>query len=215
MSAAVKPILYSYYRSSCSYRVRIALNLKNIVYQIQSVDLLKGESSTDEYKKINPKGEIPVLLIDGKRLTQSLPIIEYLDETYKMPRLLPDNSYQRYQARMISEIIASGIQPMQNISVLKRVGEDKKVDWARHYIKTGLDAVEKALEESAEQFCVGNQLSIADCCLIPQLYHARRWKIDLTKYLLIPSIEERLNSIDAFKVAHPNQQPDCPEKEKA
>ncbi|CAF5173914.1 unnamed protein product [Rotaria magnacalcarata] len=123
-----------------------------------------------------------------------------------MPRLLPDNSYQRYQARMISEIIASGIQPMQNISVLKRVGEDKKVEWA---------PVEKALEESAEQFCVGNQLSIADCCLIPQLYHARRWKIDLTKYLLIPSIEERLNSIDAFKVAHPNQQPDCPEKEKA
>ncbi|CAM4804360.1 unnamed protein product [Rotaria magnacalcarata] len=132
-----------------------------------------------------------------------------------MPRLLPDNPYQRYQARMISEIIASGIQPIQNISVLRRVGEDKKVEWARHYIKTGLDAVEKALEESAEQFCVGNQLSIADCCLIPQLYHARRWKIDLTKYLLIPSIEERLNSIDAFKVAHPNQQPDCPEKEKA
>ncbi|CAF5146800.1 unnamed protein product, partial [Rotaria magnacalcarata] len=80
-----------------------------------------------------------VLLIDGKRLTQSLPIIEYLDETYKMPRLLPDNPYQRYQARMISEIIASGIQPIQNISVLRRVGEDKKVEWARHYIKTGLD----------------------------------------------------------------------------
>ncbi|CAM2716824.1 unnamed protein product [Rotaria socialis] len=206
MSAAVKPILYSYYRSSCSYRVRIALNLKNIVYQIQPVDLLKGEASTDEYKRINPKGEIPVLLIDGKRLTQSLPIIEYLDETYKMPRLLPDNPYQRYQARMISEIIASGIQPLQNISVLKRVGEDKKVEWA---------PVEKALEESAGHFCVGNQLSIADCCLIPQLYHARRWKIDLTKYLLIPSIEERLNSIEAFKVAQPNQQPDCPEKEKA
>ncbi|CAF1000100.1 unnamed protein product [Rotaria sordida] len=133
------PILYSYYRRSCSHRVRIALNLKNIIYQIQPIDLLKGEASTDKYKKINPKGEIPVLLIDGKKLTQSLPIIEYLDETHKTPRLLPDNPYQRYQARMISEIIASGIQPLQNLSVLKRVGDEKKVEWTRHYIKIGLD----------------------------------------------------------------------------
>ncbi|CAF0787127.1 unnamed protein product [Adineta steineri] len=212
-SSSVKPILYSYFRSSCSHRVRIALNLKNIIYEIQPIDLIKGEASTDEYKQINPKGEIPVLIIDGKKLTQSLPIIEYLDEIYKVPKLLPEKPYQRYQARRISEIIASGIQPLQNISVLKRVGKDKKAEWARYYIKFGLDAVEKALEESSGQYCVGNQISIADCCLMPQLYHARQWKINLTNHPLITSIEEKLNKIDAFKLAHPNQQPDCPDNE--
>ncbi|CAF5147470.1 unnamed protein product [Rotaria sp. Silwood1] len=139
-SSNIKPILYSYYRSSCSYRVRIALNLKNIPYIIHPVNLLKGETSTDEHKKLNPKCEVPVLIIGGKTFLQSLPIIEYIDETHQVkPRLLPEDPYQRYQARLISEIIASGIQPLQNLTVLKRVGDEKKGEWAHHFIKVGLD----------------------------------------------------------------------------
>ncbi|CAF4785983.1 unnamed protein product [Rotaria sp. Silwood1] len=214
-SSNIKPILYSYYRSSCSYRVRIALNLKNIPYIIHPVNLLKGETSTDEHKKLNPKCEVPVLIIGGKTFLQSLPIIEYIDETHQVkPRLLPEDPYQRYQARLISEIIASGIQPLQNLTVLKRVGDEKKGEWAHHFIKVGLDAVEKALEESAGQYCVGDQISIADCCLVPQLYNARRFKVDLTPYPIMTAIEERLNELPAFKEAHPNRQSDCPEEEK-
>ncbi|UJR30708.1 hypothetical protein I4U23_018228 [Adineta vaga] len=221
-----KPILYSYYRSSCSYRVRIALNLKNIDFTTQAVNLLKNETSSEEHKKLNPKGEVPVLIIDGKTLAQSLPIIEYIDETHSFkPRLLPEDPFKRYQARMISEIIASGIQvflflpisfhsfslkPLQNLSVLKRVGEEKKVAWAHDFIKIGLDAVEKALEESAGRYCVGDEVSIADCCLVPQLYNARRFNVDLTAYPLMTAIEERLSALPAFTDAHPDRQPDFP-----
>ncbi|CAF1465761.1 unnamed protein product [Rotaria sordida] len=212
-SSHTKPILYSYYRSSCAYRVRIALNLKNIPYIIHPVNLAKGESSTDEHKKLNPKCEVPVLIIDGKKLLQSIPIIEYIDETHKFkPRLLPEDPYRRYQARLIAEIIASGIQPLQNLTVLKRVGEEKKVEWAHDFIKVGLNAVEKSLEESAGKYCVGDELSIADCCLVPQLYNARRFNVDLTAYPIMTAIETKLNLLPAFKEAHPNRQPDYPEE---
>ncbi|CAF1147198.1 unnamed protein product [Adineta steineri] len=214
-NSQTKPILYSYYRSSCSYRVRIALNLKNISYSQEIVNLLKGENKTETYKKYNPKGEVPALIIDGKTLVQSVPIIEYIDDTHQYkPRLLPEDSYKRYQARMISEIIASGIQPLQNNSVLKRVGEEKKTEWAHDFIKNGLDALEKALEESAGRYCVGDEVSIADCCLVPQIYNARRFNVDLTPYPIMTAIDERLSHIPAFKQAHPNQQPDFPGEEK-
>ncbi|CAF2886816.1 unnamed protein product [Rotaria sp. Silwood2] len=175
-----------------------------------------ASSLTDEHKKLNPKCEVPVLIIDGKRLLQSIPIIEYIDETYQIqPRLLPDDPYQRYQvARLISEIIASGIQPLQNLKVLKRVGEDKKTEWAHDFVKAGLGALEKTLEESAGQYCVGDQISIADCCLVPQLYNARLYDVDLTAYPIMSAIGERLNELPAFKEAHPNRQFDCPDEEK-
>ncbi|CAF1307002.1 unnamed protein product [Rotaria magnacalcarata] len=208
------PILYSYYRSSCAYRVRIALNLKNIPFMIHPVNLRKGETSTEAHKKLNPKGEVPVLIIDGNKLAQSIPIIEYIDETHPTePRILPQDPYQRYQARLIAEIIASGIQPLQNLCVLKRVGEDKSAAWAHDFIKLGLDALEKALEESAGKYCVGDQVTIADCCLVPQLYNARRFKVDLTPYPLMTAIDERLNELSAFKDAHPNCQVDYPGEE--
>ncbi|CAF3720865.1 unnamed protein product [Rotaria sp. Silwood1] len=156
-----------------------------------------------------------VLIIDGKKFLQSIPIIEYIDETYRVQsQLLPEDSYQRYQARLISEIIASGTQPFHSTSVLKRIGEEKNAEWTCPYIKLGLDAVEKALEESAGQYCVGDQISIADCCLVPELYFARLFKVDLTAYPIMTAIEERLNELLEFKAAHPNRQQDCPEEEK-
>ncbi|CAF1056302.1 unnamed protein product [Adineta ricciae] len=210
-NAEAKPVLHSYYRSSCSYRVRIALNLKNIDYATHAVNLIKSEQLNDEYKKLNPKGEVPVLFIDGKALAQSLPIIEYIEETRQFkPRLLPEDPFKRYQARMISEIIASGIQPLQNLSVLKRVGDEKKAEWAHHFIKVGLDAVEKVLEESAGRYCVGDEVSLADCCLVPQLYNARRFNVDLANYPIMTAIEERLSALPAFQKAHPDCQPDFP-----
>ncbi|CAF4970902.1 unnamed protein product, partial [Rotaria sp. Silwood1] len=144
-----------------------------------------------------------VLIIDGKKFLQSIPIIEYIDETYRVQsQLLPEDSYQRYQARLISEIIASGTQPFHSTSVLKRIGEEKNAEWTCPYIKLGLDAVEKALEESAGRYCVGDQISIADCCLVPELYFARLFKVDLTAYPIMTAIEERLNELLEFKAAH-------------
>ncbi|CAF3030416.1 unnamed protein product [Rotaria sp. Silwood2] len=180
---------------------------------IHSVNPFKGGTSTDELEKLNPKGEVPVLIIDGKKLLQSIPIIEYIDETRQVePRLLPEDPYQRYQARLISKIIASSIQPLQKLSVLKRVGEEKNAEWAHDFIKLGLYAVEKALEESAGKYCVGDRVTIADCCLPPQLYNARLFKVDLTAYPIMTAIEERLNELPAFKEAHPNRQSDYVEE---
>ncbi|CAF0762854.1 unnamed protein product [Didymodactylos carnosus] len=209
-----KPILYNYYRSSCSYRVRIALALKNIPYECRPVNLAKGENVSDEHKKLNPKGEVPVLFIDDKMLVQSLPIIEYIDEIYNhAPKLLPDDAYLRYKTRMVSEIINSGIQPMQNLSILNRITEDKQ-EWASHFIGLGLDALEKELKETAGKYCIGDHVTMADCFLIPQLYNARRFKVDMKKYPVISAIEKELNKLDAVKISHPSQQTDCPEEAK-
>jgi len=210
-----KPILYSYYRSSCTYRVRIALNLKNIAYDCRIVNILKGEQFSDDLKKLNPKREVPVLVIGDKILAQSLPIIEYVDETIPSGlKLLPSDSYRRYQTRMISEIICSGIQPLQNTSVMNKIGETK-AEWAAHFISVGFDALELALKETSGKYCVGDELSLADCCIVPQVYNARRFKVDLAKYPLIAKIDKELNEIEAFKNAHPSAQIDCPESEKA
>ncbi|XP_065833531.1 maleylacetoacetate isomerase-like [Oscarella lobularis] len=209
-----KPILYSYFRSSCSWRVRIALNLKEIDYEYRPIHLLKngGEQHSDEYMALNPSRTVPLLRIDDHNLAQSLAIIEYLDETRPNPALLPrDNAYNRAVVRRISDMIASDIQPIQNLRVLSYVGDEKKMEWGRHWIDAGFQSLEALLKETSGAYCVGDQITMADICLIPQIANAKRFKVDLSKFPVICRIDETLSTHKAFQAAHPFRQPDCPD----
>ncbi|XP_041875725.1 maleylacetoacetate isomerase isoform X3 [Corvus kubaryi] len=183
-AAAAKPILYSYFRSSCSWRVRIALALKGISYDLVPVNLIK----------------------DGG---QQLAIINYLEETHPNPRLLPQDPKKRAQVRMIADHIASGIQPLQNLSVLKQMGE-KKMEWAQNCIASGFQALEQILQHTAGRYCVGDEVSMADLCLVPQVANAERFKVDMGPYPTITRINKALLELEAFKVSHPSRQPDTP-----
>lgn len=189
-----QPILYSYWRSSCSWRVRICLNLKEIPYDIKPISLIKsgGEQHCNEYREVNPMEQVPgiylvlvsvhlkiiknilALQIDGHTLVESLAIMHYLEETRPQRPLLPQDFHKRAKTRELCEIIASGIQPLQNLIVLIHVGEEKKKEWAQHWITRGFRAVEKLLSTSAGKYCVGDEITLADCCLIPQVFNARR-----------------------------------------
>ncbi|NXD05719.1 MAAI isomerase, partial [Nothocercus nigrocapillus] len=205
------PILYSYFRSSCSWRVRIALALKGITYNQVPVNLLKdgGQQHSAEYKTLNPMQQVPTLKIDGITLSQSLAIIHYLEETRPIPRLLPQDPKKRAQVRMISDHVVSGIQPLQNLNILERVGE-KKLAWTQHYIKSGFEALEQILQHTAGRYCVGDEVSMADLCLVPQVFNAERYKVDLAPYPTIIRINKALLELEAFQVSHPSRQPDTP-----
>ncbi|KAM9651944.1 maleylacetoacetate isomerase isoform 2-T2 [Morphnus guianensis] len=210
-SAAAKPILYSYFRSSCSWRVRIALALKGIAYDVVPVNLLKdgGQQFSAEFKAVNPMQQVPALKIDGITLSQSLAIIHYLEDTCPNPRLLPQDLKKRAQVRMIADHIVSGIQPLQNLSILKQMGE-KKMEWARNCIASGFQALEQTLQHTAGRYCVGDEVSMADLCLVPQVFNAERFKVDMGPYPTITRINKALLELEAFKVSHPSLQPDTP-----
>ncbi|XP_066178093.1 maleylacetoacetate isomerase isoform X1 [Sylvia atricapilla] len=210
-AAAAKPILYSYFRSSCSWRVRIALALKGISYDLVPVNLIKdgGQQFSAEFKALNPMQQVPALQIDGITLSQSLAIINYLEETHPNPRLLPQDPKKRAQVRMIADHIASGIQPLQNLSVLKQMGE-KKMEWAQNCITSGFQALEHILQHTAGRYCVGDEVSMADLCLVPQVANAERFKVDMRPYPIITRINKALLELEAFKISHPSQQPDTP-----
>ncbi|CAH2328476.1 maleylacetoacetate isomerase isoform X1 [Pelobates cultripes] len=211
MESTHKPLLFSYFRSSCSWRVRIALALKDIEYDLHPVSLIKngGEQYSEEYKKVNPMQQVPALRIDGFTLNQSLAIIEYLDETRPNPPLFPKDPKRRAQVRMISDHITAGIQPLQNLYVLEKIG-DTKLEWAQHFIIRGFQALEKMLQDSAGQYCVGDQVTMADLCLVPQVANADRFKVDMALYPTITRINQSLLELDAFLVTHPSRQPDTP-----
>lgn len=159
---------------------------------------------------------MPVLLIDGKYLTQSLPIIEYLNETRKNGvNLIPDDPFYRQKSKTIAEIINSGIQPYQNINVLKRIGDEKKTEWLNHYLNKGLNSIEVILKETSGTYSVGDELSIADLFLVPQYNACQRYKIDLSKYKLINKIVANLNQISEFQMAHAYRQIDTDDKFKS
>ncbi|KAM6274149.1 maleylacetoacetate isomerase [Porphyrio hochstetteri] len=210
-SAAAKPILYSYFRSSCSWRVRIAMALKGIAYDLVPVNLLKdgGQQFSAEFKAVNPMRQVPALKIDGITLSQSLAIIHYLEDTRPNPRLLPQDPKKRAQARMIADHIASSIQPLQNLKVLQQIGE-KKMEWAQNCIVSGFQALEQILQHTAGRYCVGDEISMADLCLVPQVYNAERFKVDMGPYPTITRINKALLELEAFKVSHPSRQPDTP-----
>lgn len=210
---AAKPVLYSYFRSSCSWRVRIALALKGIDYETKPVHLLQdgGEQNTDSYRELNPQCEVPTLEIDGQTMTQSMSIIEYLDETRGPPYLLPQGDpVKKQKVRAISQAIACGIQPVQNLRVLQYVGGEKKAEWGHHWIERGFKGLEQLLQGTAGRYCIGDEITMADAVLVPQVYNANRFKVDMSAFPTISRINAALLEVEAFKVASPSEQPDCP-----
>ncbi|XP_040189589.1 maleylacetoacetate isomerase isoform X3 [Rana temporaria] len=210
-AARVKPLLFGYFRSSCTWRVRIALALKGIEYDQKPINLIKdgGQQLTDEFKRVNPMLQVPALRIDGVTLSQSLAIIEYLEETRPSPALLPRDPVQRARCRIISDHITSGIQPLQNLAVLKKVGDGSQ-EWAQHFIRRGFQALEQLLQETAGRYCVGDEVTMADLCLVPQVFNADRFKVDMAPYPTISRLNQSLMELEAFQVTHPSRQPDTP-----
>ncbi|KAJ7417623.1 Maleylacetoacetate isomerase [Willisornis vidua] len=219
-AAAAKPILYSYFRSSCSWRVRIALALKGISYDLVPVNLVKdgGQQFSAEFKALNPMQQVPALKIDGITLSQSLAIIHYLEETRPNPRLLPQDPKKRAQVRMIADHIVSGIQPLQGQNALVHNSQSKKslVSFSIEFpmphstVPPLLTALEQILQHTAGRYCVGNEVSMADLCLAPQVANAERFKVDMGPYPTITRINKALLELEAFKVSHPSRQPDTP-----
>ncbi|XP_078090660.1 maleylacetoacetate isomerase isoform X2 [Mustelus asterias] len=212
MESTSKPVLYTYFRSSCSWRVRIALAFKGIAYDQVPVNLVKGggQQHADFFKALNPMKQVPALSIDGITISQSLAIIQYLDETRPGPRLLPEDTKKRAQVRMISDHITSGIQPLQNLHVLQKLEAEKKLEWAQYFIVNGFQALESLLQQTAGQYCVGDEVTMADLCLVPQVYNAVRFKVDLAPFPTIAKINNALLELQIFKVSHPSCQPDTP-----
>ncbi|XP_035598789.1 maleylacetoacetate isomerase isoform X2 [Oncorhynchus keta] len=211
MATQTKPILHGYFRSSCSWRVRIAFALKGIEFDQVPVNLIKdgGQQLTDQYKALNSMQQVPAVQIDGITLSQSLAVIQYIEETRPGPRLLPEDPKKRAQVRMISDLIASGIQPVQNLYVLQKIGAEK-LQWAQHFIQRGFEALEPILKETASKYCVGDEISMADICLVPQVYNAERFKVDVDQFPTIKRLNQTLMKVEAFKVSHPSCQPDTP-----
>ncbi|KAH8367322.1 hypothetical protein KR200_006417, partial [Drosophila serrata] len=213
MSTNSQPILYSYWSSSCSWRVRIALYLKDISYEIKPTSLIKTISNhayTPEYLEVNPMQQVPALKIDGHSLCESVAIMHYLEQTCPQPALLPQDPLARAKVNEIVQLICSGIQPLQNTGVLEGVGKDKSLEWAQHWISRGFRGLERILSQSAGKYCVGNELTMADICLVPQVHNARRFKVDLSPYPTIVRLDKELLELEAFKSTHPFKQPDCP-----
>jgi len=211
--------LYSYWRSSASYRVRIALNLKSLPYAYHGVNLMKegGEQFTAAYKQVNPQSRVPTLVHDGQRFGQSLAIIEYLDETFPDHRLIPRDPVDRARVRMLSQIIACDIQPLQNTSTTKYLNDVLKLDdnaigaWMREWITRGLEAYSAHLEHDhlAGSFSHGDTPTMADCCLVPQMYAAERFGVNPAKFPRLALIWENCNRMPAFLHAHPAKQVDA------
>lgn len=206
--------LYGYWRSSCTYRVRIALGLKGIDYEVVPVNLLEGKHRSEAHLTMNPVGQVPVLEVGDAQLTQSVAILEYLEETHPEPALLPSSPLTRARVRQLTELINSGIQPLQNFFVMQRLKNEHGVDakaWSAFHIRRGLLAYERAIDGWDYPFSVSDEPTFAECALIPQLYNARRFGIDVEAELpRLARIDTRCAEIEAFAAAHPDRQPDAP-----
>jgi maleylacetoacetate isomerase len=207
--------LYSFFNSSTSYRVRIALALKGLAYDYEAVNLRSGEQRDDAYRELSPAGIVPVLIDGDVRLTQSLAIIDYLDRAYPEPRLIPDEQASRGRALEIAQTIACEIHPINNLRVLKYltgelgVDEAAKSAWYRHWVAEGLGAVERLLAAGPEgAFCVGDTPTVADCCLVPQVANALRMGCELRGLARVMGVYERCVGMEGFMLAAPQGQPD-------
>jgi maleylpyruvate isomerase len=209
---------YTYYRSSAAYRVRIGLNLKGLEPEESYVHLRDGAQRSDDYLAVNPQGLVPALVDDdGAVLGQSLAILEYLDERYPEPALLPVDPVGRARVRQISYVIACDIHPIDNLKVLNYLATELAVDgegrktWYRHWVMQGLGAVEELLADSDQtgKYCHGDQPTIADLCLVPQIYNANRYDCDLSGFANILRINETCLALEAFAKAAPDIQPDA------
>ena len=210
--------LYTYFRSSAAYRVRIALNLKGLAYDAVPVHLVKGggEHLQDAYRAVNPSALVPSLQDEGATITQSMAILEYLEETHPATPLLPAAPLERARVRELAQMIACDIHPLNNLRILRYlvrtlgVSDDAKNEWYRHWIKEGFAALEAHLarDPAPGRFCHGDTPTMADCFLVPQVYNAQRFDIDMTAYPRIAAINDACAALPAFAAAHPAQQPD-------
>lgn len=207
--------LYSYWRSSAAYRVRIALALKGLEYDQKTIDLRSGAQSGVGFKLLNPQGLVPYLIDGEVGLNQSLAIIEYLEETYPEPPLLPAEPVARARVRAAALAIAADIHPINNLRVLKYLKnemtqEQGAIDtWGRHWIETGFAALEEIAEGSTGPYLFGDRVTMADICLAPQMYNARRLRADLTKAPRLVEIDKALMQLPAFLKSRPEVQPDA------
>ena len=207
-----RPILYDYWRSSAAYRVRIALNLKGVDYESRQIELREGEQQSDEYRALNPQGLVPMLEIDGHRLTQSLAIINYLDLRFANQPLIPAAAAERAHVVAMALAVACDIHPLNNLRVLKYLKNElghsqEEVDaWYAHWIREGLPALEAMAAPKAGKFLFGDAPTGADVCLIPQLYNARRYNVPLDDFPTLLRAEENANELEAFAAAHPDRQ---------
>ncbi|KAM7481922.1 hypothetical protein LguiB_006505 [Lonicera macranthoides] len=211
--------LYSYWRSSCSCRVRIGLNLKGLDYEYKAVNLLKGEQFSPEFLKLNPIGYVPVLEDDGIKIADSFAILLYLEEKYPQHPLLPCDLQKRAINYQAANIVSSSIQPLQNLAILKYIGEkvspDEKLPWVQHHIGNGFGALEKLLKDYAGKYATGDEVFLADLFIAPQIHGAiKRFSLDMTKYPLLSRLNEAYEELPAFKDAMPENQPDTPAEER-
>ncbi|KAL7070089.1 hypothetical protein ACQ4LE_010953 [Meloidogyne hapla] len=216
MSLSTIPILYSYFRSSCSWRVRIALNLKGIKYEQKTINLLKGEQRKDEQHL--PFALVPAFSHNNFLLTESMAIIEYLEEKFPdCPSLLPGTVEDRALIRALTLQIVANTQPLQNLFVLEYLSDDsnKRKEWAKHWIEKSFKNLERELSKySGGKFAYGDLPTILDCCIPPQVYNAKRFGVNIEEYPTIAKIDKFLATLPEFKLAHANNQPDTPEEEK-
>ena len=212
-----RPILYGYWRSSAAYRVRIALNLKGIEVEHRSVHLVRdgGEQHRVEYRALNPQGLVPLFIdTDGTRLSQSLAILEYLDETHPALPLLPEDPAARGQLRSFAQHIASEIHPLDNLRVLKYlvgelgVDDAAKLAWYRHWVALGLAALEPEAA-TFDEFSLGDRPGLLEACLVPQMYNARRFDCDLSAYPALVALDARTRELEALRLAEPEAQADA------
>lgn len=205
--------LYGYWRSSATWRARIALHHKGIDFEYIPVHLVKdgGQQYSMQHMERNPMAQVPVLEHDGAMFSQSLAIAEYLEELVPSPTLLPGTAAARATARQYAEIVNAGIQPLQNLYVLRRVesmGQDK-AEWARHFIVRGFDALEQLAAKTAGDFLVGDAVSIAEMCLAPQAYNARRFGLQMSTWPTLQRVDQRCQDLPAFVAAHADNQSDA------
>lgn len=205
------PLLHDYWRSSACYRVRIALHLKGVAFDTHVVDLAAGEQRGGDWHRQNPQGFVPMLEIDGLKLVQSLAIIDYLDARFEAPPLVPRDPAERSRVLAMALVVACDIHPLNNLRVLNHLkrelgqSQDGADDWYRHWVREGLAALEAMAAPTAGRFLAGDEVGLADLCLVPQLYNARRFAVALGPYPTLARVEEQCLALPAFAAAHPDR----------
>jgi maleylacetoacetate isomerase len=206
----MKLVLYDYWRSSASYRVRIALNIKGAAHERFPIDLLDSAQKRADYRARNPQGFVPMLEVDGRPMTQSLAIISWLDATLPDPPLLPGDPDERAHVLALALVVACDIHPLNNLRILKRlsgfgIDQAARDDWYRHWVIEGFDALEALAAPRAGRFLFGDAPGLADICLVPQMYNARRFEVDLSPYPTLVRADASATALDAFAAAHPDR----------